>query len=198
MITYYVIRHGQSLFNVKHLIQGWSDSPLTQLGITQCMALAKGIENIEFNSAYCGLTQRTITSSQLILNGRKIALKPLSQLNEICFGNLEGDKKEEAFKDGNMNDFTSVGGESLADVHHRLNQVIQLINQENNEGNILLCLSSGTISILLDMLDPAYFDTHELTGLENCSVSIIEFDNGKYSIKAFNDMDYLINGSKYL
>ncbi|KXA46361.1 hypothetical protein HMPREF3215_00781 [Staphylococcus simulans] len=30
--TLYLIRHGQTLFNKKHQIQGASDSPLTELG----------------------------------------------------------------------------------------------------------------------------------------------------------------------
>lgn len=28
----YLVRHGQTIFNLKRIIQGWSDSPLTQLG----------------------------------------------------------------------------------------------------------------------------------------------------------------------
>ena len=31
----YLLRHGQTLFNSKHLISGWSDSPLTEKGIEQ-------------------------------------------------------------------------------------------------------------------------------------------------------------------
>ena len=29
------MRHGQTLFNLQHKIQGWCDAPLTQLGIKQ-------------------------------------------------------------------------------------------------------------------------------------------------------------------
>ena len=31
----YLVRHGQTIFNLKRIIQGWSDSPLTQLGCDQ-------------------------------------------------------------------------------------------------------------------------------------------------------------------
>lgn len=31
----YLMRHGQTLFNLEHKIQGWCDSPLTELGINQ-------------------------------------------------------------------------------------------------------------------------------------------------------------------
>ena len=33
--TLYLMRHGQTLFNVEHKIQGWCDSPLTEQGIKQ-------------------------------------------------------------------------------------------------------------------------------------------------------------------
>lgn len=29
MKTLYLVRHGQTLFNARHKIQGWCDSPLT-------------------------------------------------------------------------------------------------------------------------------------------------------------------------
>ena len=31
--TLYLMRHGQTLFNVQHKIQGWCDAPLTELGM---------------------------------------------------------------------------------------------------------------------------------------------------------------------
>lgn len=30
--TLYLMRHGQTLFNKRHRIQGWCDAPLTDLG----------------------------------------------------------------------------------------------------------------------------------------------------------------------
>ena len=196
MNTYYIIRHGQTLFNAKHLIQGWSDSPLTQLGVAQCIALGQGLATTPFNSAYCALSPRTITSSQIILKGRNIALKPMQELNEVCFGNLEGDKREEAFKDGEIDDFSSVGGESILHVQKRLKVALTKINNENQDAAIFMCLSSGVVGILIDMLDPSYFETHPQQALDNASVTIITEDNGSYTIETVNDLTYLISGTK--
>ena len=33
----YLMRHGQTLFNVRRRIQGWCDSPLTELGKQQAL-----------------------------------------------------------------------------------------------------------------------------------------------------------------
>ena len=41
----YLMRHGETLFNVYRRIQGWCDSPLTEVGINQAIkaiAIARG------------------------------------------------------------------------------------------------------------------------------------------------------------
>ena len=40
----YLMRHGQTLFNVRRKIQGWCDSPLTELGKQQAL---KAKENLK-------------------------------------------------------------------------------------------------------------------------------------------------------
>ena len=42
--TLYLMRHGQTLFNLQHKIQGWCDSPLTKLGIKQAKVAGNGLK----------------------------------------------------------------------------------------------------------------------------------------------------------
>lgn len=35
MTHFYIIRHGETVFNRKGRIQGWCDSPLTDLGVSR-------------------------------------------------------------------------------------------------------------------------------------------------------------------
>ena len=39
MKTLYLMRHGETMFNAQHRIQGWCDSPLTGRGIEQARAM---------------------------------------------------------------------------------------------------------------------------------------------------------------
>ena len=41
----YLMRHGQTLFNVRKKIQGASDSPLTEVGIRQAQIAKQYFEN---------------------------------------------------------------------------------------------------------------------------------------------------------
>ena len=65
----YLVRHGQTQFNETGRIQGWCDSPLTQLGQEQAAQLGKRLatQRIRFDVAYCSTLQRTIDTARIIL-----------------------------------------------------------------------------------------------------------------------------------
>jgi probable phosphoglycerate mutase len=56
----YLMRHGQTLFNQLHKIQGWCDAPLTELGIKQAQIAGHYFKEnqIEIQSAYCSTSER--------------------------------------------------------------------------------------------------------------------------------------------
>ena len=49
MTHFYIVRHGETMFNVKGRIQGWCDSPLTKLGVSQAKELGKKLKNDSFD-----------------------------------------------------------------------------------------------------------------------------------------------------
>ena len=57
----YLVRHGETLFNVKGLIQGWCDSPLTDLGWEQARRAGAYLERegVVFDRAYASTLTRT-------------------------------------------------------------------------------------------------------------------------------------------
>ena len=48
----YLMRHGQTLFNVRRKIQGWCDSPLTELGKQQALNAKENLKGISFDHYY--------------------------------------------------------------------------------------------------------------------------------------------------
>ncbi len=49
LTTFYLVRHGETEYNVKGIIQGQSDSPLTRKGIDETKKLAKNLKGIKFD-----------------------------------------------------------------------------------------------------------------------------------------------------
>ena len=66
MITFYIVRHGETLFNQKHLMQGWCDSPLTNQAIENARALGKRLQNIKFEGVYTSSSERAWRSAQAV------------------------------------------------------------------------------------------------------------------------------------
>ena len=54
----YLMRHGQTLFNVYRRIQGWCDSPLTELGIHQAKLAREKLKYIPFDHYYSSTSER--------------------------------------------------------------------------------------------------------------------------------------------
>ena len=52
--TLYLMRHGQTLFNLRRKVQGWCDAPLTNLGVKQAIIAGEYFKsnNITFDHAY--------------------------------------------------------------------------------------------------------------------------------------------------
>ena len=66
----YVVRHGQTDWNIKGILQGSTDIPLNDTGIQQAEQLSKTLENIDFNSQnVCVLFyRRNLDNSNILYN----------------------------------------------------------------------------------------------------------------------------------
>ena len=62
----YVVRHGQTDYNVKHLFQGHADIPLNQVGIKQAEETALKFKGIKINRILVSPLQRAIQTASFI------------------------------------------------------------------------------------------------------------------------------------
>ena len=66
----YMMRHGQTLFNVRKRIQGSCDSPLTELGIKQAEAARELIKDIAFDHYYSSTAERASDTLEIVTEGQ--------------------------------------------------------------------------------------------------------------------------------
>ena len=74
MLKLYVVRHGETLFNKKHLIQGCCDSPLTSEGVQQAEHLHQKLINTPFTACYVSPMNRAIQTATQIIQDRDIPI----------------------------------------------------------------------------------------------------------------------------
>ena len=66
-VRLHIVRHGETEYNRNHLMQGWSDSPITERGHEQIAAVAQHLAQQRFDLAFCSDLQRTRTTAAGIL-----------------------------------------------------------------------------------------------------------------------------------
>lgn len=88
--TLYIVRHGETDWNIKGLMQGQTDVTLNQAGIKQAKELAKRLKNIHFNAVFSSDLLRARRTAEIISLERKLAIKTTQILRERSFGKFEG------------------------------------------------------------------------------------------------------------
>ena len=86
----YLLRHGQTEWNVKYKLQGQSDIPLNEVGRAEAKAACKKYADIHFDACYCSPLMRARETAALVLDGRDLEIIPDNRLAEMSFGIYEG------------------------------------------------------------------------------------------------------------
>ena len=180
MTRFYIVRHGQTIFNVKGRIQGWCDSPLTDLGIEQAKALGKKLETDSFDVCFCSTSERAVDTAHLILANRNVKVHPVKGLKEQCFGDFEAEKIEDVFKDGtNYPDgYTFCNGESFDQAVHRFMETLKKIAFDYPNANVLIVSHGSIIKHVVNRLAPGFMASKIRTAdlVPNCSLTRIDYD----------------------
>lgn len=177
----YLLRHGQTEFNVKKLVQGRCDSPLTDLGRQQAQAAAAwlkahGVVPDKVASSPLGRAMATASLVACELLGPDAAVEPCEGIIERCYGTFEEGPHDALPTDvwDPGEDLVPFGGEGSRALQERM--VGTLTNLMGSEGiETLLAVSHGSAS--RQFIKAAAPEGFELPAkLPNCAIMIFDFD----------------------
>lgn len=96
-----IVRHAETEHNTNHLMQGWSDSPITERGREQIVAVAERLSNERFDLAFSSDLQRTRTTAEGILARLEPSpgIEYVELLREWNFGSHEERPAAEVWRD---------------------------------------------------------------------------------------------------
>ena len=183
MKTLYLMRHGETLFNVQKKIQGWCDSPLTENGIQQAKKVKEYFERegIMFDHAYSSTSERCCDTLELITNMPYTRLKGLK---ENFYGELEGESERlnrhltpkdcETF-------YLQFGGESSNTTRDRMATTLTNIMEKDENQCVLAVSHSGAcFNYLRSVQDPM----EELKkGFGNCCIFVYKYDKHRFFLE---------------
>lgn len=80
--TLYLMRHGQTMLNKQRRIQGWFDSPLTELGRYQARGAGAELQRrgVKFDRAICSTSERCSDTLELVFDGMELPVMPYARL----------------------------------------------------------------------------------------------------------------------
>ncbi len=86
----YLVRHGETDWNLKGIVQGQSDIPLNKKGEEQARQLAKKLRHLKFAAAFSSDLLRAKRTAEIIALEKKLVVITKQVLRERDFGDFEG------------------------------------------------------------------------------------------------------------
>ncbi len=145
MIWYFV--HGASIDNDAGRRSGWHDSPLSELGRRQAVALGAAVEGRRFDAVYCSDLQRAYETAKIAFAGRDLRVD--ARLREMSYGILDGAPAVEFAPDEQYIEVPRPDGECCRDVERR---VRAFLADEVGEGETVAIVSHRFPQLALEVL----------------------------------------------
>lgn len=190
MKTIYLMRHGQTLFNVQKKNQGWCDSPLTQTGIAQAKIAGQYFKknHVQLDSAYSSTSERACDTLEIVTEN-KMPYKRIKGLKEWNFGAFEG-------KDSFLNPklpfgdfFKNYGGEGEKEFQNRFVNAVKEI-ADNDPNNTILIVAHGAACAQFARYWQDYGDVKYRPGITNCAIFKYEYDDNIFYLKEIIEHDF--------
>lgn len=193
----YIVRHGQTDWNVKRLLQGFTDIPLNVTGEQQAKEAGDKFKHVDFAAAYSSDLARAKRTAEIIALEKKIAVEATEVLRERNFGKYEGSSldgiREDFIKD--MERLNTLTQEEIAKdpvlknlesddkVFSRLITFLREIAVAHSGKNVLVVSHGGALRLLLVKL--GWAEHHQLPSgsIKNTAHAVIESDGIDFFVK---------------
>ena len=151
----YVVRHGQTDWNKRKVMQGQTDIPLNEEGKRQALALGKKLQTIKFDITYCSPLKRAVETFQnLSVKSDRIVFD--DRLKERNYGEFENRPKNSF----DYNEFWSytlnkkyAKAEACKEFFKRIFNFLEEIKDDYKDKDILIVTHAGVMKVFKCYLD---------------------------------------------
>lgn len=179
----YLIRHGQTDWNLEGRFQGREDIPLNSHGILQATECGEALKDISFQAVISSPLSRARRTAEIIANQvgvEKVIIE--KDITERDFSKVSGltPKEREAFYASGEED----DKEPWDDLCRRMIASIKKYARRY-EGNIVIISHGASINSVLSLLSEGKTGTGKIL-LKNACINIISYENGKLKLEEVN------------
>lgn len=194
--TLYIVRHGETDWNVKQIIQGHSNTTLTENGKNQIKDLAKKLKHIHFDALFSSDLLRTQQTAEILNVERKLAIKTTEAIRERFFGKYEGIHADEFYEqvkdllikyeqlsEENKRKFKYPTSESDEELISRVITYLREIAVAYPGKKVLVVSHGGVLKNLLIHLGWGTYKSLSTTGVSNGAYIILASDGVDFFVK---------------
>lgn len=187
----YVVRHGQTDYNIKHVFQGHIDIPLNETGKKQAQEIALRFKDIDIDMILVSPLQRTIQTAEYISQVTDIPITVEERIIERSFGDMEGHQNRENWNIKMMLDYNKNYNieniEPIQSLFKRIYNFLDEITEKYKDKKIVL-VTHGAVSQPIEcyfngMPETMDFEHLEKLTLKNCEVRIYNDKKNKSEYK---------------
>ncbi len=202
MTTFYLVRHGETMWNKEHRLQGWLDSPLTEVGVLHAEKLQEYLKKIYLLLQHLvvqvvGQWRRciyllVIASSQFFYE---------NDLREIYLGDWQGKTMEDILKTHCSEyelytnypaQFVATHTESFGAVTERAMFTLKKIAEKYPQDNVLIVSHAVTIKCMINaILERSIDQLWAEPFINGTSVTIVEHLEQQWHVKEIGTIYHL-------
>jgi len=208
--TLLVIRHGETVRNIEERFQGHGDSPLTDAGQAQALALADRLTEFHFDTLVSSDLGRAMETASIITEQTGHNIRTDSRLRERNFGDLEGltfqTIQEEHAQilnqlDTNDPDYVIPNGESLRQHYQRNTGCIEELIEKNHGGTVAMVVHGGVLDSVFRLVTNLPLNAPRCFVTTNARLSIVHYGRFygtlRWVIDTWGDVAHLNGISRY-
>lgn len=197
----YIIRHGQTDWNIAKKIQGRQDIPLNGRGRYQAGCLKKAMEDRPVTAVFSSPQIRAMETAKAVASSSGSVVIPVKDFMEINYGSWEGKTEEELLQEdralyeawwSHPAETAPPGGESISQVNERCQKAWKEIKPQLT-GDAAIVAHGGLLAHFMEQL-LGNESVAASTVAHNASITTIEYEpeTERFTLVEFDDYRHLL------
>lgn len=201
MLRLFIVRHGQTSWNLSGRNQGRADIELDETGLAQAEEFANSFREEKIDLVYSSDAKRAAATAAALAKLLGIEVETDHRLRERDYGTWEGKTRAEieaedgkAYAEYKTDPATkrTGGAESGIEVFARAGYFLSDLLKQHEDGNYVIVTHGGTGSALIAALLHGSPATANCFRLSNCGITEFTIEkNGRRRLLRFNDCGHL-------
>jgi broad specificity phosphatase PhoE len=196
----YLVRHGQTAWNLEEVFRGRADIPLDETGRKEVHLAGEALKDETLHAIYSSPLSRSMETAENIAKFQNIPVTPFDAIIDISYGEWEGKslkEVQEKFPDlyalwlREPHKVSFPAGESLDEVRSRAMEAVEnLVAKHKNENIALVAhrVPNKVICCALLGIDNSNFWRIQQ---DTASTNLFTYKDGQWIVSFLNDTSYL-------